>query len=90
MPENTPLTLNPSLIDRAAAEALPRRRAFVLQLAVDAVPGADPFRGRVVHIVSSEAATFENAGELYAFLRSALEQNGTLLGSAHADPEVDR
>ena len=84
------LKLHPALIDHAAAAALPRQRAFVLQLAVDAVPGSGPLRGRVVHIDSSEAATFESAGELYTFLQSVLERTGTVHSSAHAEPEVER
>ena len=88
--EDTTLTLHPAQIDHVAAEALPRRRAFVLQLAVDAVPGSGALRGRVVHIDSSEAVTFENAGELYTFLRSALEPTGTFPSPAQADPEVEQ
>jgi hypothetical protein len=51
---------------------LPQRRAFVLQLADDAEPGAGALKGRAVHIDSGESAPFDDIGELLRFLESQL------------------
>jgi hypothetical protein len=40
----------------------------VVQLAADAAPPAGAIRGRAVHIVSGEAASFESMTELLGFL----------------------
>ena len=52
--------------------ALPRPRAFVVQLAANAQPADGSVRGRAVHIASGEAAPFENITELLRFLAAAI------------------
>lgn len=49
-------------------QPLPQERAFLLQLAIDAVPAAGTVRGRAVHIRSGEAVPFESIDELLRFL----------------------
>jgi hypothetical protein len=44
----------------------------VLQLAADAAPSTGAIRGRAVHIVSGEAASFESMSELLGFLDAAI------------------
>ena len=57
-----------------APAALPRPRAFVVQLASDAVPADGSLRGRVVHLASGEAALFESITELLRFFEAAIRQ----------------
>lgn len=57
---------------KSDAAALPRPRAFVIQLASDAAPEGGHVRGRAVHIVSGEAAPFESVAELLRFLDAAI------------------
>jgi hypothetical protein len=48
--------------------SLPSDRAFVVQLRWDAAVEQEDFRGRVEHINSMQAAHFESAEELLAFI----------------------
>jgi hypothetical protein len=51
--------------------ALPRNRAFVVQLAA-AGEGPDPFHGRVEHLASGQAARFDSLGRLREFVEQVL------------------
>lgn len=62
--------------------ALPHQRAFLVQLAVDAVPAAGALRGRAVHIRSGEAVPFENVAELLRFLDVQLASESQSLKGA--------
>jgi hypothetical protein len=56
-----------------ATEApLPAERAFVVQLRAQAAPSADLFVGRVEHIASGDAARFDSAQALLAFITKVL------------------
>lgn len=55
----------------ASPAALPRQRAFVLQLASDVDP-ATGLRGRVVHIASGGAARFEDVTDLLRFVEASV------------------
>ena len=70
-----------------APVALPRPRAFVVQLASDAAPANGSLRGRAVHIASGEAAPFESIAELLRFLEAAIAQaeNGQSIDRANAE-----
>ena len=64
---------------QSGSAPLPRPRSFVLQLAADAAPPDGTIRGRAIHIVSGEAASFESMAELLGFLGTAIaraEQDG--------------
>ena len=75
--------------DRACpAPALPHQRAFLLQLAIDAVPADGALRGRAVHIGSGEAVPFENVAELCRFLDTQL-QPATPVGGENRIPKGD-
>lgn len=50
--------------DRNASAPLPRPRSFVVQIAADAAPPDGMIRGRAIHIVSGEPASFESMAEL--------------------------
>lgn len=69
-----------------APVALPRPRAFVVQLASDAAPADGSLRGRAVHIASGEAAPFESIAELLRFLEAAIAQaeDGQAIDRANA------
>ena len=51
-----------------AYATLPAERAFVVQLRADADLEREIFRGRVEHVVSGVATTFESVGGLVAFM----------------------
>lgn len=64
---------------RDGSAPLPRPRSFVVQLAADAAPPGGTIRGRAIHIVSGEAASFESMDELLGFLGVSIaraERNG--------------
>lgn len=65
------MTRDDEASSRSATEpALPRERAFVIQLASGADPAGGVFVGRAVHIESGEAVPFGDAEELFRFLAS--------------------
>jgi hypothetical protein len=47
----------------------------VVQLAADAAPPDGPIRGRAIHIVSGDAASFDSMAELLGFLGVAIARH---------------
>jgi len=58
--------------DLDTARALPRDRAFVLQLTIGAAVVPDGFAGRVEHVTSGAAAHFETLDECLGFIARVL------------------
>jgi hypothetical protein len=57
---------------------LPAKRAFVVQIHIDAHVEQGQWKGRVEHLVSGESEHFESLEELTAFLVQILtQQQGT-------------
>ena len=56
----------------AARTSFPQRKAFVLQFTTDAGPQTGLFRGRVEHVSSGDAASFDSTEDLWAFVRSVM------------------
>ncbi len=56
---------------------LPAERAFVLQLRPQVDAGADPFVGRIEHIVSGTAEQFTSAADLIQFVKRVLGSGAT-------------
>jgi hypothetical protein len=56
----------------ATQAPLPAERAFVVQLRAQTDPGAELFVGRVEHIASGDAARFNSAQYLLAFIAKVL------------------
>lgn len=56
----------------AARTAFPQRKAFVLQFSAEAGPQTGLFQGRVEHVTSGDAVSFESTEELWAFVRSVM------------------
>ena len=54
--------------------SLPARRAFVVQLRADANIEKGQWRGRVEHLVSYSATSFESLDELLAFMVKMLSE----------------
>ena len=64
-----------------AEPTLPSNRAFVVQFRGEAT-GAPPYgSGRVEHVVSGQAALFDSAEELLAFMASVLTHVRAQAGS---------
>jgi|GEM_PF-3740333 len=57
----------------------PSERSFVVQLRADAAPEQAVVRGRVEHVVSSRAATFDSLAELARFFAEAIRAGGRAL-----------
>ena len=58
--------------DGAVRSTFPQRKAFVLQFSTDAGPQTGLFTGRVEHVSSGDAATFESTEDLWRFVRSVM------------------
>jgi hypothetical protein len=54
--------------------SLPTKRAFVVQVHVDAQVEQQEFKGRVEHLVSGEATHFDSLEELVAFVVQVLTE----------------